>query len=449
MSSETSAASVEALLRFLDASPSPYHAVDSAKALLDAAGFYELTERDAWSPEAIAGPGGSGRRYVIRGGALIAWVAKNADPLEHGVTIVGAHTDSPNLRIKPNPDAANAGWRQWGVEVYGGTLNNSWLDRDLGLSGRVILRDGSTRLVKIDEPLARVAQLAIHLDRDVNEKGVVLDKQLHLTPIVGLGAKSSFREFLGARGNCDADEIATWDLMLHDLTPARRIGVDGEFIASGRIDNLFSAWAAIRALIDASIDSKTATPMAAQTITHTITQGKIIMAALFDHEEVGSASTTGAAGPLLETTLYRLLEAHGIHTADDRARVFAASRCVSADMAHAVHPNYADRHEPDHRPLPNAGPVVKVNANQRYATDAQTAAGFQAAARRAEVDCQTFVSRNSQPCGSTIGPITATQLGIPTVDVGCAMLSMHSARELCGAQDAELFRRVLVSYFQL
>ena len=172
------------------------------------------------------------------------------------------------------------------------------------------------------------------------------------------------------------------------------------------------------------------------------------MAALFDHEEVGSASTTGAAGPLLESTLNRLLAAHGIAGVDQQARVFAASSCVSADMAHAVHPNYADRHEPDHRPLPNAGPVVKVNANQRYATDAGTAAMFVAAARRVGVDCQTFVSRNSQPCGSTIGPITATRLGIGTVDVGCAMLSMHSARELCGAGDAELFRTVLASYFR-
>ncbi len=436
MSAESSAASIEALLGFLDDSPSPYHAVASAQALLDAAGFHELAERDAWTAESVAGPGGNGQRYVIRGGALIAWVARGADPLAHGISIVGAHTDSPNLRIKPNPDVASAGWRQWGVEVYGGALNNSWLDRDLGLSGRVILRDGTSRLVKIDEPLARVAQLAIHLDREVNEKGVALDKQLHLTPITGLGAKSSFREFLGDRGDCDGNDIATWDLMLHDLTPARQIGVDGEFIASGRIDNLFSAWAAISALIDIALASETSA------------HGKIVMAALFDHEEVGSASTTGAAGPLLETTLHRLLESQGIVTADDRARVFAASSCVSADMAHAVHPNYADRHEPDHRPLPNAGPVVKINANQRYATDARTAAAFQSAARRVEVDCQLFVSRNSQPCGSTIGPITATQLGMATVDVGCAMLSMHSARELCGAQDADLFRRVLVSYFQ-
>jgi aspartyl aminopeptidase len=436
MSAESSAASIEALLRFLDDSPSPYHAVASAQVLLDAAGFHELAERDPWTAEAIAGPASNGRRYVIRGGALIAWVNKDADPINQGVAIVGAHTDSPNLRIKPNPDVTSAGWRQWGVEVYGGALNNSWLDRDLGISGRVILRDGTSRLVKIDEPLARVAQLAIHLDREVNEKGVTLDKQLHLTPITGLGTKSSFRDFLGARGDCDGDDIATWDLMLHDLTPARQIGVDGEFLASGRIDNLFSAWAAISALIDTAQD-----PVFTS-------QGKIVMAALFDHEEVGSASTTGAAGPFLETTLHRLLESQGIVTADDRARVFAASSCVSADMAHAVHPNYADRHEPDHRPLPNAGPVVKVNANQRYATDAQTAAAFQSAARRVEVDCQTFVSRNSQPCGSTIGPITATQLGIATVDVGCAMLSMHSARELCGAQDADLFRRVLASYFR-
>ncbi len=436
MSVDFSAASVEELLGFLDASPSPYHAVDSARALLDAKGFHELNERDAWTSETIAGPAGNGRRYVIRGGALITWVAKEADPIACGINIVGAHTDSPNLRIKPNPEVTSAGWRQWGVEVYGGTLNNSWLDRDLGLSGRVILRDGSSRLVKIDEPLARVAQLAVHLDRDVNEKGLVLDKQLHLTPLIGLGAKSSFREFLGARGDCDGNDIATWDLMLHDLTPARVIGMDGEFIASARIDNLFSAWAAIRALIDSAVTSESSG------------SGSIMMAALFDHEEVGSASTTGAAGPLLETALHRVLAAHTVSGADDLSRVFAASSCVSADMAHAVHPNYADRHEPDHRPLPNAGPVVKVNANQRYATDARTAAAFQTAARRVEVDCQTFVSRNSQPCGSTIGPITATRLGIATVDVGCAMLSMHSARELCGAQDAALFRKVLGSYFQ-
>lgn len=428
--------SVTELLGFLDASPSPYHAVDSAKALLDAAGFHELDERDAWTSEAMAGPGGNGRRYVIRGGALIAWMAKDANPLAHGISIVGAHTDSPNLRIKPNPEVTSAGWRQWGVEVYGGTLNNSWLDRDLGLSGRVILRDGSSRLVKIDEPLARVAQLAVHLDREVNEKGLVLDKQLHLTPLIGLGAKTSFREFIGAHIDCDGNDIATWDLMLHDLTPARVIGVDGEFVTSGRIDNLFSAWAAVRALIDSVAASESSAT------------GSIMMAALFDHEEVGSSSTTGAAGPLLETTLHRVLDANGISSPDDRARIFARSSCVSADMAHAVHPNYADRHEPDHRPLPNAGPVVKVNANQRYATDARTAAMFQAAARRVEVDCQTFVSRNSQPCGSTIGPITATRLGIATVDVGCAMLSMHSARELCGAQDAALFRKVLGSYFQ-
>ena len=468
-SSESSAASVDALLRFLDDSPSPFHAVASAKALLDAAGFSELRERESWTiPTASDGTPGNGRHYVIRGGAIIAWVAQGADPVQHGVRIVGAHTDSPNLRIKPNPDVTSAGWRQWGVEVYGGALNNSWLDRDLGFSGRVVLRNGSTRLVKIDEPLARVAQLAIHLDRDVNDKGLLLDKQLHLTPIVGLGAlkspstsaasetassaasasstpsnsassapssppsSSPFREFLCSRIGCDSSDIVAWELMLHDLTPARCIGLDGEFIASGRIDNLFSAWAAIRALIDMPNSPRSSGPIA--------------MAALFDHEEVGSASTAGAAGPLLESTLYRLLSMHGIDSVDDQARVFAASSCVSADMAHAVHPNYADRHEPDHRPLPNAGPVIKVNANQRYATDAQTAAFFQAAARRVDIDCQIFVSRNSQPCGSTIGPITATLLGIATVDVGCAMLSMHSARELCGAHDAELFRKVLTSY---
>jgi aspartyl aminopeptidase len=298
----------------------------------------------------------------------------------------------------------------------------------------LVLDDGRVVLVQVDQPLARVPQLAIHLDREVNDRGLVLDKQLHLTPIWGLGApvEGQLAEFLASQvPDLEPESIAAWDLMLHDLTPPARLGRAGELIASARLDNLCSAWAAVRALAGSS-----GQPDAGD---------HIGVVALFDHEEVGSGSTTGAAGSVLETVLDRLVLARG-GSAEDRHRAFAASSCVSADMAHAVHPNYPERHEPGHRPLPNAGPVLKINANQRYASDAVTQALFTRACRAAGVPWQVFVSRNSMPCGSTIGPLTATRLGIATVDVGCAQLSMHSARELCGAEDPELLAAALGAY---
>ncbi len=414
------------LMHYLDASPSPFHAVNSARRLLEAAGFTERTERETWSDV-------TGRHFVARHGALIAWVANEPNPTNLGVHIVGAHTDSPNLRVKPHPDVANVGWRQLAVEIYGGVLANSWLDRDLGLSGQVVLNDGTTKLVLINRPVARVPQLAIHLDREVNDKGLVLDKQNHLLPVIGLGSseKGDAMKWIATEAGIDPTHIVGADLMLHDLTPAQTLGTDNELLVSGRIDNLFSAWAAIAALIQAAE-----------------TTGRVCIAALFDHEEIGSESTSGAAGPFLEATIDRIIYGLGVNDPDSRARTISASTCVSSDMAHSVHPNYAERHEPGHRPLPNAGPVIKVNVNQRYATDATTAAFFAAACDRVGVPHQVFVSKNSQPCGSTIGPITATRLGIATVDVGCAMLSMHSARELCGANDAELMLRALTSYFR-
>jgi aspartyl aminopeptidase len=311
------------------------------------------------------------------------------------------------------------GWRQLAVEVYGGALVNSWLDRDLGLSGRVALPDGSVRLLLVDRPLARVPQLAIHLDREVNERGLLLDKQAHLTPVWGLGpsTEGDLVAFVAAELGVEPADVAAFDLMFHDLTPPTRLGADGDFIAAARLDNQFSCWAGIEALAGATED------------------GPVIpVVCLFDHEEVGSASTTGAAGPLLEIVIDRLVQSRG-GTAEDRHRALAGSICVSADMAHAVHPNYPERHEPGHRPLPNRGPVLKVNANQRYATDATTEVAFTRACEQADVPWQVFVSRNNMPCGSTIGPLTATRLGMATVDIGCAQLSMHSARELAGARD--------------
>ncbi len=416
---------VNDLIEYLDASPSPYHAVDESAQRLVAAGFTEVHETKSWGATIL------GKSWFVRrGGALIAWRAPaKKSGWGNGVRIIGAHTDSPNLRIKPKADAVSAGNQQVGIEVYGGVLNNSWLDRDLGVSGRLLLHNDSTVLVRIDRPIARVAQLAIHLDREVNEKGLVLDKQLHLLPLVGMAgdADLDFVASVAAELDIEPDAVIGHDLMFHDVAGASTLGIDNEFLVSARIDNLFSCWAATSALIGAEAG----------------TQGQVI--ALFDHEEVGSSSTTGAAGPLLERVLQRLFAAASMG-ADAQAVAYAQSSCVSSDMAHAVHPNYADRHEPQHRPVPNGGPVIKSNANQRYASTADTAALFATACDAADVAHQVFVSKNSMPCGSTIGPITATRLGIDTVDVGCAMLSMHSARELCGADDAALMRRALLSY---
>ena len=289
--------------------------------------------------------------------------------------IVGAHTDSPGLRIKPNPDAITAGWRQLGVEIYGGVLLNSWLDRDLGVAGRLVLADGSQVLVDVAEPIARVPQLAIHLDRDVNERGLVLDRQAHMSPVWATSLDAPFSSWIAERAG--TEEPAAWELCLYDVQPAALLGADRSLVASGRLDNLASCWAATSAIADAGVTEHVA------------------MIALFDHEEVGSASTTGASGPILGTVIDRLHDALGI-SGDDVHRVLASSSCVSADNAHAVHPNYVERHDPWHAPIVNRGPAIKVNANQRYATSADTAVLFQRACDDAGVPYQTFVSRQQR-----------------------------------------------------
>jgi aspartyl aminopeptidase len=405
------------LLAYLDASPSPWHASAAAAARLRAAGFTEVAETDVWSEPPVAG-------FVRRGGALAAWRRPPGPPSE--VRIVGAHTDSPGLRIHPHPDQHVANWSLLGVEVYGAALLNSWLDRDLGVAGLAVAADGTTVLVDVAEPLARVPQLAIHLDRDVNERGLVLDRHVALRPVWAVDDPRPFGDWLAARAG--RDDLVAWDLALYDVQPASILGADGTLLASGRLDNQVSCWAAIAAL------------MASPPGDH------LAVAALFDHEEVGSASTSGASGPFLEAVLARLTAAGGV-TGDDRHRLFARSSCISADNAHAVHPNYPERHDAGHAPLVNHGPAIKLNANQRYATDAITAARFERCCREAAVPVQRFVSRNNVPCGSTIGPLTATRLGIATVDVGVPQLAMHSARELCGAADPSFLADALVAYW--
>jgi aspartyl aminopeptidase len=410
------------LLGLLDESPTPFHAVATAARELIAAGFGEVA------------PGGPlparGRVFMRRGGALVAWVVDEAHQASSPVRVIGAHTDSPNLRIKPQPDRGSGHWRQLGVEIYGGVLLNSWLDRDLGLAGRVAVRDGDRVagvLFHDDRPLLRVPQLAIHLDREIHEEGLKLNKQQHMTPIWAAGDDGpSFSDYLGDRLDVAPDAIVSWDVMAHDLTRAALTGLDEQFLSSARIDNLLSCFVGLDALLAVAPDPGPAIPMLC----------------LFDHEEVGSTSATGAGSPLLGDILDRIGAALG-GDLEDRARSRVESLVVSADGAHATHPNYAERHEPDHQVEVNGGPVLKVNANQRYATDAETGGAFTLACERAEVPMQRFVNRTDLACGSTIGPISAGQLGVPVVDVGCAQLAMHSAREMAGSHDPAWFSAVL------
>jgi len=416
------------LVAFLGASPTPYHAVASASARLEARGFGRLDEPAAW--DALAP---RARHYVILGdSSILAWVQPAGRALR-GFRIVGAHTDSPNLRVKPRPSIVREGWEQLGVEVYGGVLLNSWLDRDLALAGRVLVRgaDGAlaTQLVQLRRPLLRVPQLAIHLDREVNDKGLQLNRQQHMAPVVGLAGAEPF-DLTGACASelgVARELVAAVDLMLFDTSPPAIGGAKDELLFSARLDNLAMCHAGVTALGEAQA-------------------GDVVpLVALFDHEEVGSDSATGAASAFLPRVLERIALSIGLGR-DGYLRALAGSLCVSADMAHAVHPAYADRHEPQHKVHLNGGPVVKVNSQQRYATSASTAALFAELCREVDVPVQHYVHRTDLPCGSTIGPIVATQLGVRTVDVGNPMLSMHSARELAGTKDPALMTRVLARF---
>lgn len=415
-------AHLEDLARFLAAAPSPFHAVAQCAQRLESAGFERV---DGESTGIRAG----GRQYVVRDGALLAWSLDGAHPSE-GFRIIGAHTDSPNLRIRPHPDRTSSGFAQLGVEIYGGVLLNSWLDRDLGLSGRVVVRrDGApvTLLLQADEPLLRIPQLAIHLDRSIGTDGLRLDPQRHVVPVWSSGRVDEFRDWLAARLGVAVGDILSWELMTHDLTAPCRIGVDASMFAAPRLDDLLSCHAALDALCAVR------------------PTGPVPVIALFDHEEVGSTSASGAGGPLLPELLDSLARATGMSAGGMRAAL-DRSICISADGAHATHPNYPERHEPDHPVVLDGGPVIKTNVAQRYATDARGAGAVVELAARLDIPLQHFVSRNDMPCGSTIGPVTAARLGVTTIDMGVAQLSMHSARELTGVVDPHRFRVLLGAF---
>ena len=392
---------------FISQSPSAYHAAENVAKSLEAAGFTRraLLDDDATRP---------GGHLIISDGAVIAWwVPENHTPR---FRVVGSHTDSPGLMAKPDPDVVREGFRQVATEVYGGPILASWFDRDLTFAGRVVTTDRKEHLVNTGA-VARVPNLAIHLYRgDMPE----IDRQVHTQPI--LGVDRPLLELAAESAGIAADDIVAHELITAD---AQRGEVIGDLLAAGRLDNLTSVWASLEAMLAAKDDAQ-----------------DILVLAAFNHEEVGSASTAGAGGPMLERVLTKVAAAFG-----DPSEIIANSIQVSADAAHAVHPNYPGKHDPTHHPLINKGPVLKINANQRYASNAATEAEWILACRAAGVPHQTFVGNNAVPCGSTIGPISSTRLGLPTVDVGVPLLSMHSARELCGVDDMDYFVRALSAFY--
>lgn len=392
---------------FIEQSPSSYHAAEVVASRLQDAGFARVDETAQW-------PSTPGGYVMVRGGAVMAWVVP--ENFTGGFKIVGSHTDSPGFMVKPNPDFRNAGWSQLAVEVYGGPILHTWFDRELKLAGQAVLKDGSRRLVDTGA-LVRIPNLAIHLHR---EKNFEPDRQVHVQPIIGLDADDvSFAEILAEKLEVDAEEISAYNLITVDSQRGEVFGAGHKFLAAGRMDNLSSVWASMQALISAAED---------------YSGEDVLVLSAFDHEEVGSASRYGAAGPILEDVLTRTAAALGKNE-EERRQIYARSSCISVDAAHSVHPNYAGKHDPTHHPLIGQGPVTKINANQRYASDATSIHLWESACERAGVPVQRFVGNNAVPCGSTIGPITATRLGIDTVDVGVPLLSMHSARELVGVQD--------------
>ncbi|GAA4477563.1 M18 family aminopeptidase [Enteractinococcus fodinae] len=407
------------LAEFIHTAPSPYHVTAQVAQRAAEAGFTVLDDAPGpWPSE----PGG----YVlVRDGAVIAWKIPEQVTEYPTFHIVGAHTDSPTFRVKPLPDNTSVGYARVGVEVYGGVLVNSWLDRDLGFAGRLITAD-EQHLVRTPA-MARIPQLAIHLDRSVND-GLKLDRQQHLVPIVGVGDETNILAEIAKHADVEPEAVQGFDLVLTDTQAPATIGVDNDFFAAPRLDNLVSVHAGLRALLESESEH-------------------ITVLAAFDHEEVGSETRTGAGGPLLGEMLGRILDSLNV-PATQHQTMISHSIMLSADGGHLVHPNYPERHDPQHYPLPNAGPILKVNATQRYLSDGHGAAKFVGWADQAGVPHQVFVSKNTQPSGSTIGPISATRLGMETIDAGIGLLSMHSVREMCGAQDPEHLAKLAVAFYQ-
>ncbi len=430
-------ARARALLDFIDASPSPWHVADSATALLEAAGYGRLDEADTWH----LAPGA--RHYVVRDGSTLAAFRIGGVPLtEAGLRLIGAHTDSPGLRVKPLAGETKGDWLRLGVEVYGGPILATFADRDLSLAGRVALRAPDaplgvqSRLVRFAAPLLRIPNLAIHLNRKVNEDGLKLDRQSALPPILGavqegLPAADHLTRLLADALGVDPGQLLGFELNVYDTQPGAFFGPQQEFIADSQLDNLGSCHAALMALLDSDVDAPQASAVCF----------------LFDHEEVGSTSAKGADGSFLDDVLERIGLCCGLGREDYR-RALARSMLVSADMAHAFHPGHAGAYDDQHRVHLNHGPVIKTNASQRYTSESLSAGVFQLACERAGVPWQSYVQRSDLACGSTIGPLAASRLGLRSVDVGNPMWAMHSLRESAGAADHDAMCRALAAFLK-
>lgn len=432
----------EGLLKFLQQSPTPFHATQSMLAALESAGFELLREEDTWQLKA-------GRAYVVErnGSSIIAFTVGDGDPAEAGLQMVGAHTDSPCLKLKPNPVMRVAGALQFAVEVYGGALLAPWFDRDLSLAGRVDFRrkDGvlESALLNWRKPLATVPSLAIHLDREANQNRSI-NAQRELPPVLALlndkTKEFSFDTFVSEAlaSQCDihdVDKLMGHELYLYDTQAPSLLGLHDEFIASARLDNLLSCYVGLQGMLATQASGR---------------QAGFSLLVCNDHEEVGSASACGAQGPFLKSVLSRLmsqLSTGGAETAEAMERMIRRSLFLSIDNAHGLHPNFADKHDGNHGPQLNRGPVIKINANQRYATSSRSEALFRELCDRVEVPVQSFVVRSDMGCGSTIGPITATSLGVDTIDIGVPTWGMHSIRELAGSEDGWLLATAVRDYF--
>jgi aspartyl aminopeptidase len=415
------------LLEFLADSPTPFHAVKQLKQLLTAQGFEQLAEDSSWSLK----PGG--RYFVVRNGSSIVAIRTGpVHPTDGGLRLIGTHTDSPCLKIKPAPEISRQGFLQLSVEIYGGVLLSPWFDRDLSLAGRVTCRmengEINSLLTDFRRPVATVPSLAIHLNRDVHKNRTINpQKEVVLLVSSGDGDSRSFRQLLldqiqHEHANIPVAEVLDYEINCYDVQPPAIIGLNDDFIAASRLDNLLSCYAACRSIIDTSGDTSA-------------------VMVCNDHEEVGSLSASGAQGPFLRSTLERLCG-----TGETMDRAMDSSVLLSVDNAHAVHPNYEDKHDPQHRPCLNGGPVIKYNANQRYATNSESAALFRNLCQTLDIPVQQIAMRSDMACGSTIGPITAAELGVATVDIGSPQLAMHSVRELTGRNDPTLLYRALKGF---
>lgn len=428
---------VSDLIDFIDNSPSPWHAVSSTVALLEAEGFEQLEESEPWQLS------DHGKYYVVRDqSSLIAFIVAAEKPMVGGYRIIGAHSDSPGLRVKPHPVSEKGGWLRVGVEVYGGPILATFADRDLSLAGRISISNGKSisdiesRLIKFDHPLLRLPNLAIHLNREVNEKGLKFNRQEELPLIFALADNDNpknnprvLQQLLADVLEVEFEQILGWELAIYDTQKGAFWGKDDQFFANSQLDNLASCHAALMALLHNLEQSTHATQVIA----------------FFDHEEVGSQSEKGADGSFLGDILKRISISQDLST-ENHLQALSQSMLMSADMAHAWHPNYADKHDAEHRPMINSGPVLKINSNQRYTTQAITEALFVKLCQQENIPFQKFINRTDLSCGSTIGPLTASRLGISSFDVGNPMWSMHSIRESAGVLDHEYMLKLMRAF---